>query len=108
MEQDRANRVKWSSTLQSNEAKYSFLSLLLYHIQVQSIKCCWYDLPMKDGSKPEIDEVIHNIDGANHVKQSSTLQSSQVKSSIGYFSLIQFNHIDRGNYEMGGAKYDID
>ena len=63
---------------------------------------------MKDGAKPEIDEVIHDIDGANHVKQSSTLQSSLVMSNIVYFSLIQSNQIDRVNYEMGGAKQDID
>ena len=56
-----------------------------------------------DGAEHEIDGLNYEIDRANHIKQSSTLQSSQVK-----YSLIQFNEIDGANYEMDGVKHEID
>ena len=92
---DGVSNVKWSSTLQFCQAKYS---LLLYHSQILSKRTCWDDLPMKDAVKCDIGGVSHNIDGANHVK--SQVHWSLVKSNIVCFSLSRSNEIDGVNYEM--------
>ena len=69
-------------------------SNIVYFSLIQSIQIDGANYEM-DGVKHEIDGVNHKIDGGNHVKQSITLQSTEVTQSF----LVFLSHIVQSSHE---------